>query len=306
MYQDLGNNILSRTDNTKIELVLVAPFIKQSVLSQILDKTSENIDLIIVTRWIPEEILGGVSDIEIWNLINDRERSQLFLCQYLHAKYYRFDDLCLLGSANLTNRGLGFNKQSNLELLICCSFTDKSLQDFEENLISQSFLVTQDIYETYKNMIENIDIKIELNSPSNFSIFEVNPNWIPLLRNPQELYLAYSDQWERLTTTGKELAKQELEYLSFTQGLSEKNFNLYIALALKQTPIIQYIDKHLDKPRRFGEMKNIIDHFLTEMNLSLDSSHTWQTLMRWLLYFLPDCYSYKVFNYSEVFYRCKK
>ena len=35
----------------------------------------------------------------------------------LHAKYYRFDDRVLVGSANMTASGLGYRHRGNLEIL---------------------------------------------------------------------------------------------------------------------------------------------------------------------------------------------
>jgi hypothetical protein len=90
------------------EVLLVAPFIKVSVLEKLMNKIiSPDVSLRCVTRWFPEEIVAGVSDLEVWSLIHQRSNSSLWLRPDLHAKYYRADQQCLVGSANLTGKALG-------------------------------------------------------------------------------------------------------------------------------------------------------------------------------------------------------
>ena len=306
MYKNLGESIIQYANHSTSVVVLVAPFVKVNVIAKILENISPEILLKIVTRWIPEEIVAGVNDLEVWKLLKNHSNSSLYLCQNLHAKYYRFDDRCLIGSANLTAPALGWKSQCNLELLLPFSIKDNSLIEFERDVFLQSFIVTDEIYYEYFNLVE----KIKEEFPKIIYLREDNANIydssFPFLRNPEELYLAYSGQLNCLTTMGKELASRDLIALNITPGLSLKAFEKYVALSLKQTKIVRILDRYLDRPRKFGEMRKEISHFLLKENIDLDSSYVWQTLMRWLIYFLPDHYSYKVFNYSEVFYRHKE
>jgi hypothetical protein len=306
MHKNLGDFLLQYAKNSKSSILLVAPFIKASIIAKILAVIPDNIILKIVSRWIPDEIIAGVSDLEVWLLLKSHPNSTLYLCQNLHAKYYRFDDRCLVGSANLTAQALSWKSQCNLELLLPFSIKDDSLIEFEQEVFLQSFRVTDEIYHEYFNLVEEIKeefSKIIYLREDNANIYD---SWFPSLRNPEELYLAYSGQLNSLTTMGKELASRDLITLNIIPGLSLKAFQKYVALHLKQTKIVRTLDNYLDRPRRFGEMRKEISNFLLKENIDLDSSYVWQTLMRWLIYFLPDYYSYKVFNYSEVFYRHKK
>jgi hypothetical protein len=61
------------------DLLLVAPFIKVGALRRILDVVPQTIPVTCVTRWRPEEIAAGVSDLEVWPLLNDRPRSSMWL-----------------------------------------------------------------------------------------------------------------------------------------------------------------------------------------------------------------------------------
>jgi len=302
MHKNLGDLLLRYTSGTKNTLFLVAPFIKFDVISKICEVLSSEVNFTVITRWIPQEISVGVSDINIWKIVNDRPNSKLALCQNLHAKYYRFDDLCLVGSANLTKQALGWKNLSNLELLLPYSFIDDSLVEFESELISQSFIVNEEIYLEYNILVEKINQEISPKALYETNLFQPTFLWLPSLRNPEDLYYAYLSQWDRLTTLGKEISQKELDNFAIPQGLSCETFKMYIGLFIRHTKILKTVDSYLDKPRRFGEMQNLVSNFLSDENLDFDPVYTWQTLMRWLLYFLPLRYSCKVFKYSEIFY----
>src|SRR4051812_46006665 len=111
----LARELDALCSNARDELVLVAPFIKQAVLMRLLDATASSVAVRVVTRWSPQEIKSGVSDLEVWDVINARSGAVLLLRADLHAKYYRADMSCLVGSANLTHAALGLATVPNLE-----------------------------------------------------------------------------------------------------------------------------------------------------------------------------------------------
>ena len=74
--------------------------------------------MVVVTRWRPAEIAAGLSDLEVFDIANERPRTEVRLSHSLHAKLYVADDRCLVGSANLTAAALGWRQDSNLEILI--------------------------------------------------------------------------------------------------------------------------------------------------------------------------------------------
>ncbi len=108
-----GTELFELCAEANQEVLLVAPFIKASVLERLLDRIYPDVSLKCITHWFPEEIVAGVSDLEVWNLIQNRPNSSLWLRPDLHAKYYRADNCCLIGSANLTNKALGWSDCPN-------------------------------------------------------------------------------------------------------------------------------------------------------------------------------------------------
>ena len=88
------------------EAVIAAPYIKENSLRRMLDQLPHLERLTCVTRWQAGDIAAGVSDTVVRDLV--RSLGGAFrLHPSLHAKYYRFDDGVLVGSANLTDAGLG-------------------------------------------------------------------------------------------------------------------------------------------------------------------------------------------------------
>ena len=134
----------------------------------------------------------------------------------------------------------------------------------------------------------------------------VNVNaWLPTLRNPEDLYIVYCGQTEKLSTASKTAALIDLRSLPVISNLSQKVFQAYIGTLLLQKPIIQKVDSLVKTPQRFGAVKNLLNSLPCSNNLHFNAERAWQTLMRWLLYFLPNRYALSVPNYSEVFYRIK-
>ena len=309
----IGINLEKLCKQATREVLLVAPFIKQVALQRLLAIIPKGVTLRCITRWKPEEIASGVTDLEIWHLIKDYPNSSLELRSDLHAKYYRVDEQCLIGSANLTNKGLGWSTSSNLELLVELSAETEELKNFEEELLRGCIQVDQNLFNQVAKTVallkeqfpqsnqltdEGNKVKLFLNFDNTFSNY-----WLPTLRNPGCLYLAYSEQWEKLTISTQEAANQDLMAFPLPNNLSEDTFNSYMGILILQKSIVQEVDNFVKTPQRFGAVKNLILSLNKNKSENFNATRCWQTLMRWLLYFLPNRYATSVPNYSEIFYR---
>jgi len=129
--------------------------------------------------------------------------------------------------------------------------------------------------------------------------------WLPTLRNPEDLYLAYSGQQEKLTTASREAATSDLRSLPTISNLPRAAFEACIAALLLQKPIVQQVDAFVETPQRFGAVRDLLASLPCASLSNFDADRAWQTLMRWLLHFLPHRYALSVPNYSEIFYRVK-
>jgi len=295
------------------DVVLVAPFVKAGALARVVAKISDGVTLRCVTRWRPDEIALGVSDIEIWPFLKERPDTSLWLRNELHAKYYRADDVCLVGSANLTSTALGWVSRANLELLV--SMDAEDLRYFEDQLFRGSVVVDDDIYTQTLTSVAQIRPYISLtpvtfhgenigeeqaNEPVSLQTME---SWVPRLRNPLDLYLAYSGRNEELSVAARSAAAHDLQALSLPWGLPRESFEVYVGTLLLQSPTISTVDKFVRVPQRFGAVRQFLKTLPCAHHMDFDATIAWQTLMRWLLYFLPSRYELVPSRHSEVFGR---
>lgn len=297
-----GDALISLCRVAANEVLLVAPFIKVTVLERIFAEIPDAVSVCCVTRWYPHEIAAGASDVEVWPLLNKLANSTLWLHPQLHAKYYRIDDQYLIGSANLTLSALGWRQPANLELLLPFESHTNDLRAFENNLLAQSVQVDDDIYQ---QMVTAVNLLPKPTPPPISNEPEMLPTsneWLPTLRHPENLIRAYNGQWKQLSQASQESAAVDLEFLQVPTGLSKDAFNACVAAILLQQPVVQEIDKVASTPQRFGAIKAILSQRYRQTPY-FDANYTWQTLMRWLLFYLPDRYTLTVPNHSEIFSR---
>lgn len=289
----LGDGLVALARTASARVVLVAPFVKVGALTRVLNEIQSTAAVTCITRWRPEEVAAGVSDPEIWNLLKPR-RGRLLLRDDLHAKFYAFDERCLVGSANLTEAALGWRERSNLEILLEVPRIEPAVVSLELEL-QQNVVEVDD--ELYQAAIEAAaGVHMEARTPE--VEYRVPPLWLPRLRSPEFLYDCYSGSTADLTRAAREGAEQELAVLQMPAGMTRHTFERAVAVKLLQVPIIAGLDQLLSAPRRFGEVKDYLRR--RSKRVDLDWSFEWQTLMRWLRHFLPQRYVLSVPHVSEV------
>lgn len=302
-----GNQLEALVGLAQEELLLVAPFVKCSVLQRVLSHVRPDVAIRIVTRWRVDEIVAGVSDLDIWLLVTDRPNTLLWLRSDLHAKYYRADrDHALVGSANLTNAALGWSQQANLELLI----ESPVLTEFEIELFRGTVQVDESIYQHIRQIIDEIP-KDQLVMPSTVPqlhekiVDELNAvsveSWLPSLRHPEKLYVAYQGKADQLGTGSRIAAESDLQILNVPPNLDRRNFDAYVGVQLLQMPMIRHVDRFVGEPQRFGAVRDYLRSLRYAEREGFDADMAWQTLMRWMQHFMPTRYDLSVPSHSEIF-----
>ncbi|MCS4159420.1 phospholipase D family protein [Salinibacter ruber] len=161
----------------------------------------------VVTWWKTREIAAGVSDLEVWRVLQERGNSTLELLPSLHAKCYQFDEICLSGSANLTGAAIGWSESSNLEFLT--RFPAERAFGFEDELVDCQ-VVSEDTHQRYRRKVQ----KYGDTESGEALVTETDPVvveevtharedqtqtgaesettwWIPELKEPNQLYQVY-------------------------------------------------------------------------------------------------------------------
>ena len=318
--EPLGAKLIALCSDAEQELVLIAPFIKVQIFKRLLSEVSPGVRITCVTRWRPEEVAVGVTDLEIFDEVCRRDRTSLLLLPQLHAKYFRADERCLIGSANLTGRALGWRIPSNIELLVEESFDFPGLVEFENNAVNDASSATEEhrrlVADAASRIISSNAIVVATGGSAGPMDAEESPlvvaaheqsseqHWLPSLRQPQDLYLAYTGRTDQLSIASRVAASNDIGAIDPVMGLDQPSFEATVAATLLQMPMISAIDQALDEPQRFGALRDLI---AKKSGISNNEAvFTWQTTMRWLMFFLPGRYERTVPSYSEIFARTAK
>lgn len=294
----LGEELLDLCKQATKEVILVSPFIKVNTLKRILNSIPEQTTSIkCVTRWRPEEIAAGVSDIEIFDLIQERLGAKLFIHPFLHAKFFRIDSKCFIGSANLTQRALGWAMPSNLEFMLHASSGDPRIQLFEQNLFMTTFEATQEIKDETISILDSIQKEGNVSDKFLMAGDLADDNdtynssyWLPLCTRPELLYGIYSGKdADRIVKWTFESGQRDLQFLGIPSGFSSSAFNKFVAASIQQAPVIQHIYEMAKNTITPEVGVGIILSFEKQYCTYSPEEH-WKTIKAWLLYFLPHIY----------------
>ena len=217
------------------DVVLAAPYVKAGALGKLLSEINGRVQ--IVTRWTPLDIASGVSDIAC-RPIAMAHGGEFYLHPSLHAKYYRFDEVVLVGSANLTATALGYSDSSNLEIL-CLPGSDFDAPAFEYQLFQESHEVTDQEFSHW--------LTLDTAELPPFSQRESLPdvhlgNWRPSTRDPNHLWQVYSKRPEEIASPDeRRMAEQDLAALSIPPGLSYAQFHTWIVSCVLASPFVDSV-----------------------------------------------------------------
>ena len=135
MYERPGDMLSSDCSGAQ-NITLAAPYLKADALLRVLKVVDSKASINCITRWIPHDLAIGASDIDCRTIITERGGS-FRLHASLHAKYYRADNIVLIGSANLTSSGMGWSSSPNLEIL-CRPGDEFDAEGFQAYLCEES------------------------------------------------------------------------------------------------------------------------------------------------------------------------
>jgi len=290
---DLGAQIIDLAARAQSDFVMCAPFVKAAIASEVISAVSSDVQINLYTRWRPDEVAAGISDTAVLPLVEARG-GHVYLHDRLHAKLYRNEVDVLVGSANLTATALGWTPSPNVELLV--RVEKAVVAELEEQLRRESVLATPAMAHEVEHIAELLPVRpitIHPNKPP-LDLAE----WIPSLRIPSDLFIAYTEGPSKLTSRSAAAAERDLAVLDLPIGLNVEQFYRLVAHRLQQQLVFRRIDEYLNVPRRFGEAR---DKLAEISGLSRDDADdAWQTMMRWMLEYLPEKYRRQVFKTSEV------
>ena len=278
------------------EVVIIAPYIKKGPLEYLITRIPPQVSRVTcVTRWLPEDIASGVCDLEILAIADSERGRRLLVHPNLHAKYYRADRRCLIGSANVTRRGLGWASPSNVELLVEISSEQTGIMDWETALLSSAIEATPELQTQIQLRADEIRSQRVIARPPEVDSIreEAQPTtrWVPRCSMPDVLWEVYAggESGQRLLEGTRVASNQDLEALGPPRGLSKALFEAYVTTIMKRMPLIVEIDdRAIHGLTDTGAHEFLTDYLGDELPYS--PQETWGIIKAWLTHFMQSSY----------------
>ena len=263
-------------------------------LERLLDRVSPQATITVVTRWRPTDILAGASDLDVFDLAQSKS-TRLLLRHDLHAKLFAADDECLVGSANVTDTALGWRTPANLELLVPIARNELSIVRFEEKLFAGAVPATAEDLERLRELVDRLSsqasIVIAETADDQTTPGLLPPDWVPRTMNPEELYLVYAGDGERVGRRALPAIGDEIAQLGVAPGISEGDFRAWVAASITQTRLIRGVIRGIEEHGAMTEPA--LEQILSGLGVTSSEYPARQGLVaiqRWLDYFLPAEY----------------
>ena len=254
------------------DAIIVAPYIKVAVLEQVLDRITPGAHITCVSRWTPQDIIAGTTDLDCRTLAQARNGTFL-LHSGLHAKYYRFDDRVLIGSANLTGAGMNLTNHGNLEIL-CPPPYQFNAEQFESDLMYKAYPVSDKEFDLWYRIalkqphVEQTKVTEQLDYGS----------WKPITRRPEYIRLVYQQKAGEIPSDEqRRLAEVETAMLNIPNGLDESGFINWIKASMLSSQFVNDVLKAICQPRAIAweiisEQWNMSKH---EADQSITTTEYW-------------------------------
>lgn len=294
-----GDGVLELVRCASTRVVIVAPYIKSPTLRRLLDALPETVtECVCIVRWLPEDIASGVCDLAILDDLKQVRGGRLLVHPHLHAKYYSNNQETLVGSANLTARGLGWHTPSNVELLVALPAEFSGLAEWEEALVNSAVPATSELRDQLRVQADELKQTQAIRHAPEIegNTGEENATlWVPQCPTPDRLWWVYRGRGaDIMVSSAFDAAQEDLAALSLPQGLTQELFTAYVAGILKQMPLLIEIDKLASSGLTDTKAHEFLAERLGKAEQDRDYDQIWHVVKQWLMHFFPDSYRLEI------------
>ncbi len=120
---------LLSSSEPSMHLSIISPYITIRPVKAVASIVTSQTEIDIVTDFSYDNFMSGASSLGAFVFLSNRPHTKIFTVDRLHAKAYICGDKALIGSANFTDRGLGFSQQANVEVLALVGRDDDSVKE---------------------------------------------------------------------------------------------------------------------------------------------------------------------------------
>ena len=199
----------------------------------------------------------------------------------LHAKFYRIDDVVLIGSANLTSSAMGWSEQPNLEIL-CRVGDDFDSWTFKQELLNDAREISDDEYLRWEAIAKIATGRVGAIAGGQPRL----DTWRPTTRDPIHLELSYLGREDQIASSDEQnAARRDLRALVMPPGLSNEEVRMWatacLLAALFTNGVIQ-LHSAADRARSYTVLSETYRLGMTEARRDMG------TVLNWLAFFAPE------------------
>jgi phosphatidylserine/phosphatidylglycerophosphate/cardiolipin synthase-like enzyme len=313
-HSSLWEVIAYQVSEAESAVDVFAPYVLPNALEQVTSTRRRNVSVSVITTWKLKDILLGASSLTLYDFCQ-ANGIYLFLSQRLHLKTILKDYRCILtGSANITNRGLGLVDGSNHETLVMVQDPGMNYLIFLQTIRDRATLVTDTVVERFRTALEGLSLESpdelgamqealdkELIGRDAFLISE-----LPMSRSIDDLYEVFSRQDmtghfddEVVANAMSDIARYSL---LGSKAKTRERFVQHIRTEFFLHPFIHALCGFIDRPRRFGEVKEWVQRNCTSVPVPSrrDLTGNVQVLYEWIGHLGKDQYKITRPNVTQI------
>lgn len=238
------------------EIVIFAPYIKVPVFTNLV--LGNFAAITIVSRLSANDIVTGASDIELFPYCQEIG-AKLFFDNRIHLKAYIRDwESMIVGSSNVTGRGLATTDSYNFELNYVLSPIPASTTVYLRSILNGATLVTEELFRSFESHVDSlpaIELPVEpelpLGEEKRFLISS-----LPMSRSISDFYEIYRRNYTAHDSESLQCALHDAAIYNLPENLGAADFRSHVRNAFFFTPFITQLLKFIDERERyFGEVK---------------------------------------------------
>ena len=247
---------------------------------------------ILIVRWRAEDLVYGASDVDLYEIAS-AAGWQFFVNHALHAKLFVFDEDAVIGSANLTHRGMwGLPPEGNQELGTRVAVSNE-LEGWMRDVVQSSRLVDDELYKAIKAEAESMrgEVRVDEQARMRFS-----DQVLAKLSSPQSITLYTQDLfWSEspgslLVGAKRGVRDRDVEHDFMLLRIQPTSDYSELREGLIQSLAFRWLRAAVNEEAYFGALTAALHSSLLDdpTPLRKDVKSLLATLLRWVEELTPD------------------
>lgn len=287
---------------------VIAPYVKVEALRLLFESATPRPGLKLVARWLPGDLLVGVSDLEVFGYLSERG-AQLYINPRVHLKVYAFEsNYAISTSGNLTLAGLGYADATKANIEVGTA-VDLGAADWVNlyKVVNGSRLMTPELFARFREYVQNAP-PVPLAPPGPdllgpHKLYTIGS--LPAVDSPDELCRFYFDRIPSVGADFRRRAYHDLAMFAVPGGLAQTDFFNVLRDGFLRSPFVVDFIEHLrvQGSLHFGAVNAWIHQKCEDVPLPYrwEIKKNTHAFYNWLAHFLPQV-TWDRPNHSQVIY----